>query len=153
MIGVVLSSKLQKRSQMFKSIVFMLEVFSAGINYYVEPINKIIIKISKDIAYEKLDFIKQCNEMLKNGYDFPNAWEISINNSALPIRKNEKQELINFGLNIGKTDISGQNKILNMYNSSFLAFSKKADEEKSKYSTPISAICFLIGSLLFIMLL
>lgn len=153
MIGAVLSSELHKRSSIFKAVMFMTESFSSGINYYLEPINRIVEKLNCDKTYEKLDFLILCGELLAEGYDFPRAWEESVKSSKLPLRKDEKQELINFGLSLGKTDLSSQNKILNMYNNIFLTFSKKADDEKNKYGTATIAVSFLLGSLLFILLL
>ncbi len=153
MIGVALSSELNKRCRIFKTILFMTEAFSSAISYYLEPINKIVHKLSKEKSYEQLDFLELCSDFLNEGIDFPLAWEKSVRSSKLPLKNNEKQELINFGCSLGKTEPSTQSKVLNMYNSIFAAFSKKADDEKEKYGTATTVLSFLLGSLLFILLL
>ena len=115
------------------------------------PLDELIYEISKDGEFSKLAYISACDRLLRQGYDFPCAWQNSIITSDLPLKNDEKEKLVSLGNSIGKTDSEGQKSILKIYYDMFLALSKKADEEKEKYSSTAFLTCFLFGCALFIL--
>lgn len=153
LLGITLSSRLKKRSEVFQSILIMIDSFSSKINYMMKPVDELIFDFQKEGRCDNLTFISLCAEFLDGGNDFPIAWIKAIDSSELPLKKDEISKLCSLGLSIGKSDVEGQNAVLKMYYAFFQSFSRKAEEEREKYSSMTFITCFLCGCALFILLI
>ena len=151
--GVMLSSRLKRRSTFLGETVMFISQVSMEIEYVNLPLFEIFEKIVSGSCCRSLDFVPCCLEKWEKGEDFSFSWESSVEKSSLPMKKEERQKLKNLSLLLGTSDASGQKNLLTLYRSYFSSYYEKALKEYEKYGKMCVTLGVVMGTGIFIMLI
>ena len=124
LIGNSKSRKLYKRHDFLKSFIVFLNSLSTAIRYETMDI---FLTISSCIRDENLSYIS----IKENTQPFDKQWQKQILSlpSSLSLKKSDIELLIEFGNELGKTDIEGQLKHIDLYKTLFNKELISAEEE------------------------
>ena len=150
--GIKISERLDKRCEIFREVLMMIEEIKNGICYLALPIDEVFIEIEKNGICKKLKFLSCFKIAVESGKDFPGAWRESVYNTYMPLKKSEKEKLISMALALGRTDSEGQSNMLRLYYEQFNRYSDEAYEVRKKYFFPSQVSGFLFGGAVFILL-
>ncbi len=146
-----MSSRLKKRTVFLSETVMFISQVSMEIEFVSLPLFEILKKIAVGSCCGCLDFIPLCIDKWEKGEDFSGSWESSVENSSLPMKKEERQKLKNLGGLLGTSDINGQKNMLKLYSSYFSAYYAKAMKEYEKYGKMCVTLSVVMGTGIFIL--
>ena len=152
-VGVVYAHKLKNRISLLDKTRNMISQIKTETEYLHLPINDIIDKLSASSQTSELDYISDCNKLIKDGLDFPVAWKTALHESSLDYMIDEKDKLLQLGENFGTSDMNNQLLLLSAYDKYFEEFLIRAKEEYNKRARTASLMGILLGCMLFIMLI
>ena len=153
LLGMRISSRLKVRSDFLSETVLFISRVGMEIEYVNLPVFGIMKKIEQSECCKNLDFIPGCIRELKKGEDFYFSWHKAVKESALPMKKEEKEKLLSLGSLIGTSDAEGQIALLALYKDYFSHFQKRAGEEYEKYGKMCITLSGIVGAGIFIMLM
>ena len=148
-----MSSRLKKRSVFLSEVLLFFSQASMEIEYVNLPVPDILRKIEAGCCCRSLDFISPCLESLNLGYGFCDSWEQSVENSSLPMKKEERQRLKNLGSLLGTSDAVGQRSILALYTKYFTYYHELAVADYEKYGKMCVTVSLVTGVGIFILLM
>ena len=131
----------------------MNEEITNGICYFSLPLDEILIGIVSNGTCKNLAFLILFNKLSGSGIDFPDAWRQSVCECSLPLKKDECDKLLSFGLSLGRSDSENQKRLLKFYRTQFNTFAEEAYAMKKKYSLTSVIIGLLSGGAVFILLI
>ena len=134
---------------MLNKTILMIREMKVHLEYLNMPVYDIISCISDKSSIGRIDFIDRCRDLISEGYDFPVAWECSVN-SVSHYKREEKRELLQLGANFGTSNVENQIEMLTMHKCNFEFFLDKAKMKEKKYGKMSVTICALIGCMFFI---
>lgn len=152
-MGVAYSVKLNKRIVLLEKTVLMIREMKVQLEYLNLPVYELVNEIESKKYLSDLSFLKECIIRIENNYDFPVAWELSIEESPLYYKRIEKDKLLHLGGNLGRSDIENQINMLNVQLTHFEEFLKSAKIQKQKYGNMSVTLALLSGCMIFIMII
>ena len=134
-----------------KSLV-MLSIIESNIGYFSISSSEIINKLMQNDEMKGLNFLSDCNALLKSGTDFPTAWSNALHKKSCfqPMRKKDIEILTDFSIIFGKTDTDGQIQNCKVYSSMLNRQLNEAKAEYNRYSSMFSVFGILSGVCIFI---
>lgn len=150
--GIYISTLLKKRSEYLEKTVLLIECLILEIEYSSETLYEIIKCFSLRNEFKCLDYLLNCNSLIEEGVEYPNAWSDSVSKSKF-FNKNEKEKMLQLGRILGSSNMQTQKrkmKIYLEYFNNFLFVSKKAEE---KYASVFLYSGTLLGFGLFIIII
>lgn len=151
--GAAYSIKLSKRIVLLEKTLLMLQEMEVQIEYLNLPLLALISEIGSRDYLRDLSFLSECRSSVNSGMDFPEAWEQAVKNSVLNYKREEKDKLLQLGANLGRTDTENQISLLNMHISNFREFLDIAKKQKLKYGSLSFNAGFLLGCMIFVMII
>lgn len=151
-MGIKISERFEKRCEIFREVLFMIEEIRNGICYFALPIDEIFIEIERNGICKQLNFLSCLKKAIESGQDFPDAWSESVYSTYMPLKKSEKEKLMSMGVALGRTDTEGQKNMLRLYYEQFDRCSNEAYAERKKYFFLSQVSGFLFGGAVFILL-
>jgi len=151
--GVMMSLRLKKRSEFLGEILLFVSQVSMEIEFASLPVPEILKKIKVGECCKNLDFIALCLENMQSGEDFFYSWKKGVNESRLPMKKEERDKLKNLGSMLGTSDAQGQSALLSLYKSYFSAFYDKAVSDVEKYGKMCLTLSVVLGTGIFILII
>ncbi len=148
-----MSSRLKKRCLFLSETVLFFSQVSLEIEFVNLPVFEILKKIESVKCCKSLDFIGFCLEKMKTGKDLFCSWSESVEQSSLPMKKEERDKLKNLGSMLGTSDAYGQRAILSLYKSYFSAYYDKALLEYEKYAKMCVTLSAVAGVGIFILII
>ena len=148
-----MSSRLKRRSTFLGETVMFISQACTQIEYLNLPLFEILQKTACGNCCKSLDFIPLCLEKWEKGEDFSLCWESSVEASALPMKKEERQRLKNLSQLLGTSDAAGQKNVLTLYGSYFSAYHERAVSEYEKYGKMYITLSTVMGTGIFILLM
>ena len=134
LMGVRMSSRLKKRSIFLGEILLLISQISIEIEYVSLPVLEIFNKLNESGSCKSLDFISLCLKLMQKGEDFFTSWQKALEQSELPLKKEEREKLLAFGGMLGTSDAAGQSSMLAVYREYFSFYRDSAKAEYEKYS-------------------
>lgn len=131
----------------------MIEEMKILLQYLNMPLSEMFKSLDNKAHLKDLDFIGKCVSAMENGSDFPIAWKNSVFSTSVLYKTQEKERLLQLGLNLGAGDTESQLKILNVYSVYFQGFLEKAKQECKKNASTSAVLGFLSGFMIFILLI
>ncbi len=131
----------------------MIREMKIQLEYLNMPVYDILKEVKSKAYLSDLVFLENCSDMIKNGSDFPTAWKISIENTSLCYKRNEKDRLLHLGMNLGASNTESQLSILDMHSLYFDEFLSKAKAKKQKQGNLSVALAALMGCMIFILII
>ncbi len=147
--GFQLSRRLYKRRDFLKAFLVFLSSLETNIRYNSADIFTLVTSCASD---DNLSFLAPKNNKEDS---FETQWKKNIDDipKSIPVSKGDRQLLYEFGSYLGKTDVDGQLKHLELYKISFakqLSLAESAITQKSKlYKT----MGFFAGTALALMMI
>lgn len=149
--ATLIASLLKKRKQILECITLLAHQIKIEVRYSHLSVVQMVDNFSSIKPFSSLNFLKECNESINNGNDFPVSWKKAVENESV-LNSAEKEKLIALGNSLGTTDSSSQMDILDIYILYFETFSKEAASTFEKAGRSIIYTGFLIGLGLFILI-
>ena len=151
--GTALHSRLKKRREFLHEILVFISMMKIEFEFMAMPVFRVLEKLYSSGSCRSLDFVSLCMRSVQKGDDFSEAWRNSVENSCLPMKKEEREKLSAMGSLLGTSDIKGQLSMLTLFYESFLAYRKKADNEYEKYGRLCITVSAIVGTGVFIFLM
>lgn len=145
------ASLLKKRKQILECITLLVHQIKIEVRYSHLSVVQMVDNFSNIKPFSSLKFLKECNESINSGNDFPVSWKKAVENEII-LNSAEKEKLIALGNTLGTTDSSSQMDILDIYILYFENFYKEAASAFEKAGRSIIYTGFLIGLGLFILI-
>lgn len=147
--GQWISLGLKKRIESLEQIKIMIQFFETQLNFCRTPVLDLLLKAEKRFDNRSFKFIKMCRDICDEGRSFSDAWENAVC-SFIPsgFTKKDKEFLISFGNQLGRTDLEGQTAICRLYDSLFDEQLIAAKEDLRRKGSLYSGLG-LAGGLLF----
>ncbi len=131
----------------------MIQAMKIQLGYLNLPVYEMVYDIKTKKHLNELSFLSECCGLVKNGYDFPAAWKISLENTSLYYKRDEKDKLLHLGLNLGTSNTESQINMLNFHLLYFNEFLDRAKAQKQKYGTLSMTLSVLSGCMIFILII
>ena len=125
--------RLKKRTSYLADIVAFFESFSVELEYSMSDLPVIVKRLSDSQMCGCVSFLKECAVLFENGTDFPVAWSQAVTGNTPLLNVKERDKLLNFGLTLGTTDISGQKKLIDLFRGYFDTFFRQAKSCEEKF--------------------
>ena len=148
-----MSALLKKRVSLLEETLSLIINLEIELKYRCDTLGSILMKLSALSFCSNLDYIKLCTDEIEKGKDFPSSWKKALMKSSLPYSDDEKAKLISLGDFLGTTDIESQSIMLTLYKEYFTVFHERAVQKERKYSRMYSAMGFMSGFGIFIMVM
>lgn len=141
-IGCKLSHNLHRRRDFLKAFVTFISSLATSIRYSSADIFTLVNSCTGD---DNLSFLL----LNENDLDsFDTAWKNRIDNipKAISLTKSDRQLLYEFGSQLGKTDIEGQLKHLELYKITFAKQLSSAEDAITQKSKLYKTMGFFAGT-------
>lgn len=151
-IGILVSKKYKNRVRELKQMKNALAIFATQINFTYEPIPEIFIDISKKINSNMGEIFKIASKKMEEEAAGI-AWKEAIEENNTNLNKEDKDILKNLGNLLGKVDIDGQIKEIELVNNFIDNQIEKAEQEKRKNEKMYKTLGITIGLAMVIILI
>ena len=152
-MGAISSIKLKNHISILEKTLLMLEDMKIQLNYLNVPIYDLLTNLNDKEYLKELFYLKECCRNLEQGIDFPSAWKNSIESTFHLYKTEEKERLLQLGLNLGTSSTENQLNILNLQIVYFAEFLDNAKIKSKKYGSTITALGVLFGCMVFILVI
>lgn len=151
--GVMMSLRLKKRCVFLSETLLFISQVSLEIEFVNLPVFDILRKIESDGCCRSLDYIGLCVGKMQSGKALLSSWNESVEQSALPLKREEREKLKNLGSMLGTSDAQGQRAVLSLYKSYFTVYYEKALLEYEKYARTCVTLGIAAGVGFFILII
>ena len=152
LIGIMISRKYANRVSELKDFRTALNMFKTKVRYTYEPVPEIFKEISSSITSNIGNVFRLASNNMKL-VSAGKAWEMSLDSSALNITEEDKNSLKNLGKQLGKTDLDGQVKDIEVTQVFLEEQIIKAEAERIKSEKMYRSLGMVIGLAIVIILL
>lgn len=129
--------------------LMMISEMKVRLKYLNMPVYDLISFISENKTIGKIDFLCRCSMLVSEGEDFPVAWKEALSCTS-QYRREEKDDLLQLGLNLGTSNTENQIELLSVHKQNFEIFLKNARAKEQKYGKMSITLSTLFGCMLFI---
>jgi len=144
-IGYIEVKTINTKINVLESCIFMIDMLCSELRFSHSSSAAIINTLSCNNQLDKLDFIKNCNNLCRKGISFPIAYKQALNESQLPISDEDKKLLFKIGQVLGACDVNGQVELLAGIKTQMLSSMRQAKEAGTSKSKLYSTISFWGG--------
>lgn len=140
--GIMFSKKLIMRRDFFKRIINFTSQLSTQLRYSTDDIFNLVSLCAENC---ELDFLKMTGD---SGMSFNLLWNERINSIPVKagLKNNDKKLLLEFGSQLGKTDVDGQLKHLELYETMFNKVLLQSENEIKQKSKLYKTMGFFVGT-------
>lgn len=150
--GKLLSKPYDSRVYHLQSLLTAIGILEAEMKYRMDPLKESFIRVSKLCDGYTLKLFSKASELLKERdfLDFSSIWSLAVDDSykGSSLTVKDLQIIKDMGLDLGKTDMSGQNNAFNRIKVQLneqLLYAQEVKKTKGKMLQSISlAIGFLV---------
>lgn len=145
--GFYLASVYGKKTEILGNIVMMLGVIGTQLRYSHQPLLTMMRFLEANETLRSLGFVSECRRMVESGEPFRESWKKSIENekdlcSLIP---DSLPYLVQFGENLGTTDLEGQLSCCKYYEHIFCKALEEKEEQSKKYSKLFPTLGIMLG--------
>lgn len=145
--GFYFASVYGKKAEILESIVMMLGIIRTQLRYAHLPLQSMLLFLEENENIRTLGFVSDCREMIENGDTFRISWKKSIEKEKELCRliPESLPYLIQFGENLGTTDLEGQISCCEYYEHIFCKELEEKEEQSKKYSKLFPMLGIMLG--------
>lgn len=145
--GQLLSHRLVRRVRLMTKLKLLVSTIGTQIHFTSAELYDIILDMTKRTEFSQLIFLINCVDYIRDGIDFPTAWENSIeeDDNMLLLEGEEVELLRSFGASLGTTDAEGQMGICKMYEGLMDARLAVASQKKQQCARLYTGLGTLLG--------
>lgn len=147
--GIDLWKKVKDRSVLLEETALTIDCFKNEIGYSSMPLNLLVEKYS-EADYRKPEFIKLCNEKIRQGTDFPTAWKNSVMEKGRLFSAEDRSRLFLLGDLLGTSDLKSQCEILSTQQLYFCERARQSKAKTEKYGSSFICSGIFLGFAFFI---
>ena len=151
-IGLYLRTSLKSRLTALEQTERMIELIETEVNYMNSDIISLLELLSVQKGFNQLVFINDCLSFMKNGEDFDAAWQKAINGFNSALNSADKEILLTFGYQLGKSDLQGQLNNCRLHREKIKSNLSDAENRLVKYGNLSLRLPLLFGIMLIIIL-
>ncbi|MCR6096678.1 stage III sporulation protein AB [Salipaludibacillus agaradhaerens] len=155
-VGWELSKRLERRTTLLRHMKVALETLDTEVTFAMIPLWEAFEQIAKQLPAPAKDFLNGVSTRLKdNEESTQQAWEEELNYWSTDVDLDAKDIdiLKQFGQTLGRQDIEGQRKQIQLTQAYLETMEQTALETQKKYESMYRSLGLLGGLLLVIMLL
>lgn len=147
LLGFYLASVYGKKTEILGDIVMMIGIIGTQLRYARLPLLSMMRFLEENNALNSLVFVEECRRMVENGETFRISWRKSIENEKELCRliPESLNYLIQFGENLGTTDLEGQLSCCGYYERVFRKVLEEKEEQSKKYSKLFPTLGVMLG--------
>lgn len=148
--GCFYSKKLYKRQEFFSKFLVFMNTFITHIRYESSDVFTLVSTSAENAGLNCLK-IEQSN----NIKSFQSLWDETVSNipNIYSLKKEDYRQLIEFGSEIGKTDVGGQIKHIELYKNIFAKQLINAEEDIKQKSRLYKVLGLFVGTVATLMLM
>lgn len=145
--GFYFASVYGKKAEILENIVMMLGIIRTQLRYAHLPLQSMLLFLEENENIRTLGFVSDCREMIENGDTFRISWKKSIEKEKELCRliPESLPYLIQFGENLGTTDLEGQISCCEYYEHIFCKELEEKEEQSKKYSKLFPTLGIMLG--------
>ncbi|WP_078577012.1 stage III sporulation protein SpoIIIAB [Salipaludibacillus agaradhaerens] len=155
-VGWELSKRLERRTTLLRHMKVALETLDTEVTFAMIPLWEAFEQIAKQLPAPAKDFLNGVSTRLKdNEESTQQAWEEELNywKTDVDLDAKDIDILKQFGQTLGRQDIEGQRKQIQLTQAYLETMEQTALETQKKYESMYRSLGLLGGLLLVIMLL
>ncbi|WP_280768397.1 stage III sporulation protein SpoIIIAB [Salipaludibacillus daqingensis] len=155
-IGMELARRLERRTTLLRHVKVALETFDTEVAFAMMPLAQALEQVSRQLPSPTKEFFHQVAVRLTEvETSAVEVWEEELDVWKVHVDLEEKdiEILRQFGQTLGKQDIDGQRKQIQLTQSYLNHMENMAQDAQKKYQSMYRSLGFLGGLLLVIMLL
>ncbi len=149
--GIYASNQLSERKKRIQAMILMIDRISSLIEFRALKTGDILDSISSDKSFEKLAFLKNADDLYKNGLSFYEAWNQAAEEDIMT-GDEERQQLIMMGSSLGTSNIKGQLSMLKIYRQNMEHIFDTFSEESMNKGKLYRSLGILAGVFISVML-
>ncbi len=153
MTGIYIRSLLNDRITYLEKLIEMVEIIRSQLNYSASNIHSLLELLTNQKSFKQMYFLNTCLNELNNGTDFVSSWEYSLSSFKSPLNKEDKEIIVSFGFQLGKSDLEGQLSNCDLYKDRLRLQLDNARKNKEKNGDMYMRLSVLSGVLIVILLL
>lgn len=153
LIGIRIRELLKKRIKLLEETESLILNLKIEFKYRSDILPDVLQRISALTVCNNLSFLTECCNSVKRGSDFPTAWKTALENSREPYIREEKSRLVSLGEILGTTDTESQLSMLSLYGEYIRGYLVNARRSEEKYGRLCSAVGFMLGFAVFVLVL
>ena len=144
-VGIVLQMQEQKKLRKLQLLLVMLSDIKTKMKCTLLSTKDIFLSLSENPQYSLLEFLNECCDSLKNGFDFPESFGNAVLKKDYDIPKKFKDMLISLGNYLGTTDLQGQLSYIDLITSYIEKECEELSEKHLKKGNMYLSLGFLAG--------
>lgn len=151
--GIFSARRLKIRSLTVDCVLLFISLLQNDVSYTLTPLCCAVENAADCPALYLLDFLPGCTALVRQGMDFPAAWSRAVEQSRTLLNKQERNQLVQMGYSLSRSDSSGQKRIFDFYREAFTLITQKARSDRQKYTGLISVAGVLLSALTAVILI
>ena len=144
---------MKNRIVLLEKIQILIDLTQTYIGFVNSDILSLIRTLTENSNLSDLSFLNDCMSTVIETEDFSCAWNKSVNDFRSSLTKEDKDILISFGSQLGKSDTQGQISNCELHKQRINSQIYKAEEIYKKHGNLYFNLCIISGILLDLVLL
>jgi len=144
---------MKKRISLLLKTLTLLDLVKTYISFINTDVISLLSMLNENEELSELCFIKDCLNEIDDNNDFNTSWKTSVNRFNSTLKDGDKEIIISFGLQLGKSDVQGQINNCELHKQQVLCRLNEAEESYKKHGNLCFNLCILSGILIDLVLL
>lgn len=140
--GYSMARNLSVRRDFLKNLIVFLSSLSTNLRYNSSDIFTLVSLCARD---DELSYFRFDDTLINQPFETMWAEKVSSLPKSLSLKKSDKELLYEFGRELGKTDVDGQLKHIELYKTVFEKQLSSAEEDINKKSKLYKTMGFFVG--------
>lgn len=140
--GYSMARNLSVRRDFLKNLIVFLSSLSTNLRYNSSDIFTLVSLCARD---DELSYFRFDDTLINQPFETMWAEKVSSLPKSLSLKKSDKELLYEFGRELGKTDVDGQLKHIELYKTVFEKQLSSAEDDINKKSKLYKTMGFFVG--------
>lgn len=140
--GYSMARNLSVRRDFLKNLIVFLSSLSTNLRYNSSDIFTLVSLCARD---DEMSYFRFDDTLINQPFETMWAEKVSSLPKSLSLKKSDKELLYEFGRELGKTDVDGQLKHIELYKTVFEKQLSSAEEDINKKSKLYKTMGFFVG--------
>ena len=152
--GLIQSSLLQKRVQVLRTAIVLMDEISGHIRYLSSTVEELLDSVSWKEKYRVFSFLPELKRQINQGIGYPQACKSVFSRWSFPgALKEDVKTLQDFFQLLGTTDLEGQLSLMADYHATLEQIVQSAEARAKKYGSLYRTSGILAGALVVILVM
>ncbi len=147
MLGIFKSQTYSQRVRELNDLREMIMMLQTEISYMKDPLPVIFQRIGNTKDNVAMDILSSCSVFMKDKQDMQRCWtsavDMAVMNSSLT--PHDKSIIYDMGIQLGRSNVKGQQDLLDMVDEKLLIQLREAEEHKRSKGKMYAGMGFSVG--------